>query len=197
MPIVWTDVPEANELLEADPLALLIGLVLDQQVKMEKAFRGPYDLKQRLGHLDARKIAAMDPDRLLRVFRERPALHRFPGSMSGRVQALCKAILDDYDGDAARVWTEARPGQEVQCEAGRLGEARRELAHGGGRRFGGVDGRGAPGEAGDEGGKAPPLATRQFGTPESHATVKTEGQGRGSWGAPGRPKAPLGFDARN
>jgi len=120
VPIVWTDVPEANELLEADPLALLIGLVLDQQVKMEKAFRGPYDLKQRLGHLDARKIAAMDPDRLLRVFRERPALHRFPGSMSGRVQALCKAILDDYDGDAARVWTEARDGDDLAARIKKL-----------------------------------------------------------------------------
>src|SRR5690348_5300650 len=100
MPIVWTDVPEANELLESDPLALLIGLVLDQQVKMEKAFRGPYEIKQRLGRLDAREIATMDPDKLLKVFRERPAIHRFPGSMARRVQALCQTVIDDYGGDA-------------------------------------------------------------------------------------------------
>src|SRR5258708_22085998 len=110
MPIVWTDVPEANELLETDSLALLIGLVLDQQVKMEKAFRGPYDLKQRLGRLDAGEIAGMDPDGLVKIFRERPALHRFPGSMAKRVQALCQAVVTDYGGDAAAVWTGARGG---------------------------------------------------------------------------------------
>src|SRR3979411_185137 len=113
MPLRWADVPEANELLESDPLALLIGLVLDQQVKMEKAFRGPYDLKQRLGHLDARKIAAMDPDALVKIFRERPALHRFPGSMAGRVQALCQAVVTEYGGDAAAVWTKARDGDDL------------------------------------------------------------------------------------
>ncbi len=120
MPIVWTDVPEANELLEQDPLALLIGLVLDQQVKMEKAFRGPYDLKQRLGGLDARKIAAMDPDKLVKVFRERPALHRFPGSMAKRVQALCLAVVTDYGGDAAAVWTEARDGDDLAARIKKL-----------------------------------------------------------------------------
>ena len=82
MPIAWTEDPAANKLLETDPLALLIGMVLDQQVKMEKAFAGPYELKRRLGDLDARKIAAMDPHELDRVFRERPALHRFPGNMA-------------------------------------------------------------------------------------------------------------------
>src|SRR6059058_2380014 len=82
MPIVWTQDPAANELLETDALALLIGMVLDQQVKMEKAFGGPYELKQRLGHLDARRIASMDPDALDKVFCERPALHRFPGNMA-------------------------------------------------------------------------------------------------------------------
>jgi uncharacterized HhH-GPD family protein len=76
VPIVWTDNPAANELLETDPLALLIGMVLDQQVKMEKAFGGPYELQRRLGHLDARRIASMDPHLLDQVFRERPALHR-------------------------------------------------------------------------------------------------------------------------
>src|SRR5256886_17698709 len=84
MPIVWTQDPAANELLETDPLALLIGMVLDQQVKMEKAFGGPYELKRRLGHLDVRKIASMDPEHLDTVFRERPALQRFPGNMARR-----------------------------------------------------------------------------------------------------------------
>jgi len=120
MPIVWTDVPEANELLENDPLALLIGLVLDQQVKMEKAFRGPYELKQRLGDLDARKIAAMDPDKLVKIFRERPALHRFPGSMAARVQALSKVIVDDYNGDAGAVWREARDGDDLAARIKKL-----------------------------------------------------------------------------
>src|SRR3982075_4442157 len=113
MPIVWTDDPAANELLETATLALLIGLVLDQQVKMEKAFAGPYELKRRLGHLDVRKIATMDPDKLNAVFRERPALHRFPGSMAARVQALCLAIVKDYAGDAGSVWREARGGDDL------------------------------------------------------------------------------------
>ena len=117
MPIRWTDNPAADELLERDPLALLIGLVLDQQVKMEKAFSGPYELKQRLGHLDAGRIAAMEPDQLVAVFRQRPALHRFPGSMARRVQDLCDAIQTEYGGDAARVWAGAATGREL---AGRI-----------------------------------------------------------------------------
>src|SRR2546429_1990929 len=100
MPIVWTDNEEANRLLDTDPLALLIGMVLDQQVKMEKAFMGPYELKRRLGELDARKIASMDPEALDKVFRERPALHRFPGNMARRVQAMCAVVVRDYGGDA-------------------------------------------------------------------------------------------------
>jgi len=120
MPIVWTDNAEANRLLETDPLALLIGLVLDQQVKMEKAFSGPYVLKQRLGGLDAREIASMDPERLNAVFRERPALHRFPGSMAQRVQALCQAIVKDYRGDAGAVWREARDGDDLAARIKKL-----------------------------------------------------------------------------
>ena len=120
MPIVWTEDPEANRLLETDPLALLIGLVLDQQVKMEKAFSGPYVLKQRLGHLDARKIVAMDPDKLVAVFRERPALHRFPGSMAKRVQSLCETIVKEYGGDAAAVWKEARDGADLAARIKKL-----------------------------------------------------------------------------
>ena len=120
MPIVWTDRPEANQLLETDALALLIGLVLDQQVKMEKAFAGPYELKQRLGHLDAGQIAAMDPDRLDAVFRQRPALHRFPGSMGRRVQALCHAVVSDYGGDAGAVWRGARDGDDLAARIKKL-----------------------------------------------------------------------------
>jgi uncharacterized HhH-GPD family protein len=120
VPIVWTDVPEANRLLETDPLALLIGLVLDQQVKMEKAFVGPYELKRRLGHLDARRIAEMDPDKLGAVFRERPALHRFPGSMAQRVQALCQAVVKEYGGDASEVWKGARDGDDLAVRIKKL-----------------------------------------------------------------------------
>ena len=120
MPIVWTDNPAANELLESDPLALLIGLVLDQQVKMEKAFGGPFELKKRLGHLDVRKIARMDPDKLNAVFRERPALHRFPGSMATRVQALCQAIVEDYGGDAGAVWRDVASGDELAARIKKL-----------------------------------------------------------------------------
>ena len=117
MPIVWTQDPAANALLETDPLALLIGMVLDQQVKMEKAFGGPYELKRRLGHLDVRKIAGMDPDALDKVFRERPALHRFPGNMARRVQAMCAVVVKEYGGDAESVWRDARDGDDL---AGRI-----------------------------------------------------------------------------
>src|SRR5881396_985578 len=120
MPIVWTQDPAANELLETDALALLIGMVLDQQVKMEKAFGGPYELKQRLGHLDARRIASMDPDALDKVFRERPALHRFPGNMARRVQAMTQAVVKDYGGDAGAVWREASDGDDLARRISKL-----------------------------------------------------------------------------
>ena len=119
-PIVWTDNEEANQLLDTDPLALLIGMVLDQQVKMEKAFIGPYELKKRLGGLDARNIASMDPDALDMVFRERPALHRFPGNMARRVQAMTQAVVKDYGGDAGAVWREAGDGDELAKRISRL-----------------------------------------------------------------------------
>ncbi len=103
--------PEADALLEADPLALIIGMVLDQQIPLEKAFRGPLDLRDRMGaDLDAREIAAMPPDKLGAFFAERPALHRFPLSMAKRVQAVCQTIVDDYDGDAAAIWTDVADG---------------------------------------------------------------------------------------
>jgi len=110
----FTGNDEADRLLAEDPLALLIGFALDQQVTVQKAFSGPSDLKGRLGHLDAAKIAAMPPDELADVFRERPALHRFPGSMAGKVQALCEAIATDYRNDAAAVWRDAEDGPDLE-----------------------------------------------------------------------------------
>ncbi len=104
----------ADQLLVTDPLALLIGFALDQQVTVQKAFSGPAELQRRLGHLDAARIGAMDPAALDTVFRERPALHRFPGAMAGKVQALCAAIAADYGNDASRVWTEAKDGADLQ-----------------------------------------------------------------------------------
>jgi len=120
MPIVWTENEEANQLLDTDPLALLIGMVLDQQVKMEKAFIGPYELKKRLGSLDVRTIASMDPEALDRVFRERPALHRFPGNMARRVQAMTQAVVKDYGGDAGAVWRDARDGDDLAKRISKL-----------------------------------------------------------------------------
>src|SRR5512141_702300 len=105
----------ADRLLVEEPLALLIGFALDQQVTVQKAFSGPADLKRRIGHLDAGRIAAMDPATLDAVFRERPAIHRFPGSMAGKIQALCAAIASDYGNDAARVWTEAADGPALEA----------------------------------------------------------------------------------
>ena len=110
----FTGDDEADRLLGVDPLALLIGFALDQQVTVQKAFSGPMELQRRLGHLDPARIAGMDPAELDRVFRERPALHRFPGNMAKRVQALCAHIVDAYGGDAARVWTEASDGADLQ-----------------------------------------------------------------------------------
>ncbi|GAA3724359.1 HhH-GPD-type base excision DNA repair protein [Plantactinospora mayteni] len=105
---------EANELLRRDPLALLIGMVLDQQVSMEKAFAGPYELVKRLGHPpDAAELAAFDPEALTVIFAERPALHRFPKAMAGRVQEVCRTLVERYDGDPSRLWSEAEDGREL------------------------------------------------------------------------------------
>src|ERR1700759_197902 len=90
----YTPEPEANRLIASDPVALLIGFCLDQQITVQKAFSGPLDLTHRLGHPDPARIAAADPETLAAVFRERPAIHRYPGSMAARVQALC-AFLDE------------------------------------------------------------------------------------------------------
>jgi uncharacterized HhH-GPD family protein len=110
----FTGDDEADRLLAVDPLALLIGFALDQQVTVQKAFSGPAELRRRLGHLDAARIAATDPTQLDAVFRAQPALHRFPGSMAGKVQRLCAAIAAEYGNDASRIWTEARDGKDLE-----------------------------------------------------------------------------------
>jgi len=118
--IYFTESEEANELLAREPLALLIGFALDQQVPVPTAFAGPYKLKQRLGSVDPSTIAEMDPARLHEVFREKPAIHRFPGSMARRVQELCAVVADEYDGHAERVWTEAHDAADLRRRIGAL-----------------------------------------------------------------------------
>jgi uncharacterized HhH-GPD family protein len=108
----FTDSEAANELLVRDPLALLIGFALDQQVTVQKAFEGPLVLRERVGTLDPARLAATD---LEPVFRQRPAIHRFPGAMARRVRDLCAHIAERYDGDAARVWTGASSPAELKA----------------------------------------------------------------------------------
>ena len=113
--LYFTADDEANELIARDPLALLIGFVLDQQVTVQKAFSSPLELKRRLGgSLDAATIAGMDPGELERVFAERPALHRFPGAMARRVQELCAALVSEYGGRAERVWEDAADAHDLK-----------------------------------------------------------------------------------
>ena len=118
--LYFTDSQEANELIANEPLALLIGFALDQQVTVPTAFLGPQKLTERIGALDAKTIAAMDPDELEMVFRERPAIHRFPGSMAKRVQELCAVVAEEYDGKAERVWTEATDAADLRKRIGAL-----------------------------------------------------------------------------
>jgi uncharacterized HhH-GPD family protein len=108
----FTDSDAANELIARDPLALLIGFVLDQQVTVQKAFEGPLVLRERAGTLDAAELAALD---LEPVFRERPAIHRFPGSMAKRVGDLTAHVAEVYGGDAERIWTEAGSPEELKA----------------------------------------------------------------------------------
>jgi uncharacterized HhH-GPD family protein len=107
---------DADALLSADPLALLIGMLLDQQIPMERAFEGPRRLAERLGveRLDAAAIADHDPEAFQALFAETPAIHRFPGSMATRVQDVCRAIVESYDGDVTRVWEEAADGRDLR-----------------------------------------------------------------------------------
>ncbi|WP_053353266.1 HhH-GPD-type base excision DNA repair protein [Leucobacter musarum] len=109
MSLHLTDDPAADELLTNNPLALLIGMLLDQQIAMEVAFVGPLKIQQRVGDVDARTIAATDPDVFLEAFKQTPAVHRFPGSMATRVQTLCQTLVNDWGGDAAAIWTEGDP----------------------------------------------------------------------------------------
>jgi uncharacterized HhH-GPD family protein len=109
--LYFTDDDEANELLAREPMALLIGFALDQQVPVQKAFSGPQVIVRRLGTLDVRRLAETD---LEEVFREKPAIHRFPGAMARRVQELAQTVVDDYGGDAGRVWTDAADGDDLR-----------------------------------------------------------------------------------
>ena len=113
----FTDSDEANELIAKDPMALLIGFALDQQVTVQKAFSGPLALRERVGTLDAGKLAAVD---LEPIFRQQPAIHRFPGNMATRVHDLAVYVRDNYDGDAARVWADAADGDELRANIGAL-----------------------------------------------------------------------------
>ena len=113
--------PEADAILAASPLALLIGMLLDQQVPMETAFAGPKKIADRLGGLDAEQIADYDPEKFAALCAETPAVHRFPGSMAKRIQELARVLVDEYDGDAAAVWQHGSPdGREVLLRLKRL-----------------------------------------------------------------------------
>jgi uncharacterized HhH-GPD family protein len=113
--------PDANELLSRNPLALLIGMLLDQQVPFEKAFSSPYELVKRLGHEPtAAELAGYDPEALGVVFAERPALHRFPKAMAARTQDLARLIMDRYDGDPAAIWTGAANGKDLVARLAEL-----------------------------------------------------------------------------
>jgi uncharacterized HhH-GPD family protein len=105
---------DANELLQRSPLALLVGMVLDQQVPFEWAFSAPYELVKRLGHEpDAHELAEFDPDELVKIFTGPPALHRFPKANAKRVQDVCRLLVERYDGDPSKLWSEAKTGQEL------------------------------------------------------------------------------------
>jgi uncharacterized HhH-GPD family protein len=109
--LYFTESDEANALLAADPFALLVGFALDQQITVQQAFLGPLRIKQRLGTLDPKTLAATDIEP---VFKEKPAVHRYPGSMARRVQDLAAYVVEEYDGDASRIWTEARDGADLR-----------------------------------------------------------------------------------
>ena len=114
MPVTLSQNTEADALLDRDPLALLIGMVLDQQVPLEKAFSSPLELSKRLGHdLDAQELADYDSDALAVIFAQRPALHRFPTSMAGRVQGVARVLVADYDGNVTQLWTGVEDGHEL------------------------------------------------------------------------------------
>ena len=112
--LYFTDSDEANALIAADPMALLIGFALDQQVPVQKAFSGPMVLLRRLGTIDAAQLASIDPERLDAASKGPPAIHRFPGAMAKRVRELATYIAETYDGDAARLWTDASDARDLK-----------------------------------------------------------------------------------
>jgi uncharacterized HhH-GPD family protein len=114
MHLYFTGEDEADRFLAEEPLALLVGFVLDQQVTVQKAFSGPLELRRRLGGFDAATIATTDLAELEELFRQKPAIHRFPGNMARRVQELCAAVAEDYGGRAERVWLDAESGEDLQ-----------------------------------------------------------------------------------
>jgi uncharacterized HhH-GPD family protein len=116
----WTGVDEADRLIAADPNALLIGFMLDQQVTVQKAFSGPLAIRERLGTLDPAKLGAMDPQVMRDAFAKPPAVHRFPGAMADRVRALCTLVATEYGGDASRLWREAADAKELTVRLGKL-----------------------------------------------------------------------------
>jgi uncharacterized HhH-GPD family protein len=154
---------EANDLLSRNPLALLIGMVLDQQVPLEKAFSSPHELVRRLGHEPtAAELAEFDPDALAAVFAERPALHRFPKAMAARTRDLARLIVEEYDGDAAAVWTGAASGAELAARLAKL------------PGFGGAKAQIFAALLGKQLGVQPPgwrEAAGHFGAPDSHCSV--------------------------
>ena len=115
--LFFTDDEQANKLLVDDPMALLVGFLLDQQVTVQKAFSGPLVIRERIGTLDAAKLADADLDV---VFRERPAIHRFPGAMASKVQELAAIVRDEYGDDASRLWTEAADADDLRRRIGSL-----------------------------------------------------------------------------
>ena len=173
--LYFTDSDEANALIAAEPLALLIGFALDQQITVQTAFAGPLKLKQRVGSLDAGAIASMDPEELEGVFRQRPGIHRFPAAMARRVQDLCAFVAEKYDGDAERVWTEAADAADLRRRIGALpGFGKMKVTALGSvlaLRFGVEVASGA-----------------RAGLPDS----RQRGLPRGARGVPGRRSAPIG-----
>lgn len=116
----WTGDAEADRLIAADPNALLIGFLLDQQVTVQQAFSGPRLIRERLGTLDPGALAAMDPERVRTAFAGPPAVHRFPSSMADRVRSLCALLAAEYGGDASRLWREAADAKDLMARLGRL-----------------------------------------------------------------------------
>ena len=115
--LYFTEDDDANRLLAEDPFAMLVGFALDQQITVQQAFLGPLRIKQRLGTLEPARLARTD---LEPIFREKPAVHRFPGTMAKRVQDLAAYIVDEYDGDASRIWTQAADGADLKKRIGAL-----------------------------------------------------------------------------